>query len=94
LKYQVQSHTFVLERTFWSFFQKLTFYFLLDCCFCLFNAGFRKQGLVHKSQLSNYRIEDEAMKEMFQKGEDLWVKVIRTVRTNTLTTTTLYNEKT
>jgi predicted RNA-binding protein with RPS1 domain len=42
--------------------------------------GFRKQGLVHLSQVSNYRIENPSdLNSMFtvSAGEEVWVKVIK-----------------
>ena len=38
--------------------------------------GFRKQGLVHISQVSNMRVEAEDLPHILEVGEDVYVKVI------------------
>ncbi len=38
--------------------------------------GFRKQGLVHISQLSNERVEPEDIPGIVEVGDSVWVKVI------------------
>jgi len=38
--------------------------------------GFRKQGLVHVSQISNERVETEDIPKIVEVGEQIWIKVI------------------